>query len=91
MKSYNLIFVDCEGHGPAPTFNDDALFEFGAVKYTPQSKVSASGRVRKLSNGTPPLTASPWLPARFQLAARLLFFSRANSWLNGHFFWQGEV
>jgi len=29
----NLIFVDCEGHGPAPTLNDGALFEFGAVAY----------------------------------------------------------
>jgi len=29
----NLIFVDCEGHGPAPTLNDSALFEFGAVAY----------------------------------------------------------
>lgn len=28
-----LIFVDCEGHGPAPGFNDESLFEFGAVEY----------------------------------------------------------
>ena len=28
-----LIFVDCEGHGPAPTLNDEKLFEFGAVEY----------------------------------------------------------
>lgn len=28
-----LIFVDCEGHGPAPGLNDDTLFEFGAVEY----------------------------------------------------------
>lgn len=27
----NLVFVDCEGHGVAPTFNDDDGFEFGAV------------------------------------------------------------
>jgi len=27
---YNLIFVDCEGHGPAPTLNNEGLFEFGA-------------------------------------------------------------
>ncbi len=29
----NLIFVDCEGNGPAPTLNDDSLFEFAAVDY----------------------------------------------------------
>jgi len=29
----NLIFVDCEGHGPAPKLNDENLFEFGAVVY----------------------------------------------------------
>ncbi len=28
-----LIFVDCEGHGPAPTLNSDVKFEFGAVEY----------------------------------------------------------
>lgn len=28
-----LIFVDCEGHGPAPGLNDDEHFEFGAVDY----------------------------------------------------------
>jgi hypothetical protein len=33
MKGRNLIFVDCEGHGPAPTLNDEDLFEFGAVDY----------------------------------------------------------
>jgi hypothetical protein len=29
----NLIFVDCEGHGPAPTLNNVDEFEFGAVHY----------------------------------------------------------
>lgn len=28
-----LIFVDCEGKGPAPGLNNDAKFEFGAVEY----------------------------------------------------------
>jgi len=28
-----LIFVDCEGHGPAPGLNDETLFEFGAVEF----------------------------------------------------------
>lgn len=31
MDECNLIFVDCEGYGPAPTLNDDSKFEFGAV------------------------------------------------------------
>lgn len=29
----NLVFVDCEGHGPAPNLNDAQGFEFGAVAY----------------------------------------------------------
>ena len=29
----NLIFVDVEGHGRAPTLNDPDKFEFGAVAY----------------------------------------------------------
>ena len=29
----SLIFVDCEGHGPAPTMNDAEKFEFGAVEF----------------------------------------------------------
>lgn len=37
----NLIFVDCEGHGSAPTLNDAELFEFGAVEY--KSKVTFHG------------------------------------------------
>lgn len=28
-----LIFVDCEGHGPAAGLNDHEKFEFGAVEY----------------------------------------------------------
>ena len=27
-----LIFVDCEGHGPAPGLNNESKFEFGAVE-----------------------------------------------------------
>lgn len=30
MDNYNLIFVDCEDHCPAPTLNDDNKFEFEA-------------------------------------------------------------
>jgi len=32
-KKYSLIFIDCEGHGPAPSFNNEEKFEFGAVDY----------------------------------------------------------
>ena len=42
MDNYNLIFVDCEGYGPAPTLNDDNKFEFGAVDY--KSKQSFYGQ-----------------------------------------------
>lgn len=28
-----LVFVDCEGHGPAPCLNDPTAFEFGAVNF----------------------------------------------------------
>jgi len=41
-KYKNLIFVDCEGHGPAPTLNDVNLFEFGAVAYP--SRVTFHGK-----------------------------------------------
>ncbi len=34
MTENTLIFVDCEGHGVAPTLNDAELFEFGAVNFT---------------------------------------------------------
>jgi hypothetical protein len=33
MRYDLLVFVDCEGHGPAPGLNDAAAFEFGAVQY----------------------------------------------------------
>lgn len=38
----NLIFVDCEGHGVAPTLNDDKGFEFGAVEF--ESKAVFHGK-----------------------------------------------
>ncbi len=37
-----LIFVDCEGHGPAPGLNDDKRFEFGAVE--PKTRQTFHGR-----------------------------------------------
>ena len=36
-----LIFVDVEGHGPAPGLNDSEGFEFGAVEF--KSKVTFHG------------------------------------------------
>jgi len=41
----NLIFVDCERHGPAPALNDSATFEFGAVFYP--SRQTYAPRARK--------------------------------------------
>ena len=43
MKDRNLIFVDCEGHGPAPTLNDEGLFEFGAVDYDTRKSFHGRG------------------------------------------------
>ena len=39
----NFIFVDCEGHGPAPTLNDADLFEFGAVEYKRRASFHGKG------------------------------------------------
>lgn len=38
----SLIFVDVEGHGPAPMLNNAELFEFGAVEF--KSKLTFHGR-----------------------------------------------
>ena len=43
----NLIFVDCEGHGPAPTLNDDRLFEFGAVIYPSRQSFHGKGGTKE--------------------------------------------
>ena len=43
----NLIFVDCEGHGPAPTLNDDKLFEFGAVIYPSRTTFHGVGATKE--------------------------------------------
>ena len=43
----NLIFVDCEGHGPAPTLNDDLLFEFGTVDYTTRQSFHGQGGTKE--------------------------------------------
>lgn len=38
-----LIFVDCEGHGPAPGLNDDLGFEFGAVEFRTRQTFHGKG------------------------------------------------
>src|SRR3989338_8515595 len=43
----NLIFVDCEGHGPAPTLNDPAAFEFGAVAYPSRQTFHGVGATKE--------------------------------------------
>ena len=42
-----LIFVDCEGHGPAPTLNDSTLFEFGAVSYPKRQSFHGVGGTKE--------------------------------------------
>lgn len=41
-----LIFVDCEGHGPAPTLNSNSAFEFGAVHYKSGDTFHGKGGTR---------------------------------------------
>ncbi len=43
----NLIFVDCEGHGPAPTLNDAVAFEFGAVAYPLKQTFHGTGATKE--------------------------------------------
>ena len=43
----NLIFVDCEGHGPAPTLNDAAAFEFGAAAYPSKQTFHGTGATKE--------------------------------------------
>jgi len=38
-----LIFVDCEGHGPAAGLNDYQKFEFGAVEYKTRQTFHGKG------------------------------------------------
>ena len=42
-----LIFVDCEGHGVAPTLNDPNGFEFGAVEYVSQQSFHGVGATKE--------------------------------------------
>jgi hypothetical protein len=46
-KAYHLILVDCEGHGPAPTFNDSSSFEFGAVEFLSRATFHGVGGTKE--------------------------------------------
>ncbi len=45
--SGTLIFVDCEGKGPAPGLNNDEMFEFGAVNFTTRETFHGKGGTKK--------------------------------------------
>ena len=67
LKTINLIFVDCEGHGPAPTLNDDSLFEFGAVDYKSKQSFHGQGGTKETFE-----KFNDWLN---QFPGRLIFVS----------------
>ena len=67
MNESNLIFVDCEGHGPAPTFNDETLFEFGAVDYKSKQSFHGQGGTKETFE-----KFNDWLN---QFPGRLIFVS----------------
>lgn len=67
MDEYNLIFVDCEGHGPAPTLNDESKFEFGAVDFKSKQSFHGYGATKETFG-----TFNQWLN---QFKGRLLFIS----------------
>jgi hypothetical protein len=67
MNESNLIFVDCEGHGPAPTLNDETLFEFGAVDYKSKQAFHGQGATKETFE-----KFNDWLN---QLPGRLIFVS----------------
>ena len=47
MSNTNYIFVDCEGHGNAPTLNNPIRFEFGAVELKSQQKFHGEGATKE--------------------------------------------
>src|SRR3989338_4529440 len=67
MNESNLIFVDCEGHGPAPTLNDETLFEFGAIDYKSKQSFHGQGATKETFK-----KFSDWLN---QFPGRLIFVS----------------
>lgn len=42
-----LIFVDCEGKGPAPMLNDSEKFEFGAVEFKSRATFHGVGGTKE--------------------------------------------
>ena len=67
MDNYNLIFVDCEGHGPAPTLNNDTEFEFGAMDYKSKLFFHGQGATKETFN-----KFHKWLE---QFEGRIVFIS----------------
>lgn len=78
----NLIFVDCEGHGPAPTFNDETLFEFGSVDYKTKLSFHGHGATKETFENF-----SQWLN---QFPGKLIFVSDnpAYDWQFINFYFQ---
>ncbi len=64
---YNLIFVDCEGHGPAPMLNDADKFEFGAVDFKSKQSFHGYGAIKETFSNF-----NIWLK---QFKGRLIFVS----------------
>ncbi len=44
---YSLIFVDCEGHGVAPSMNDEEKFEFGVVDFETKKTFHGIGATKE--------------------------------------------
>lgn len=70
IANKNLIFVDCEGHGPAPTLNDSALFEFGAVAYPSRQTFHGIGATKETFENF-----DKWILSMIEKGFRPLFVS----------------
>lgn len=67
MDEHHLIFVDCEGYGPAPTLNDESKFEFGAVDFKSKQSFHGYGATKETFT-----KFNQWLN---QFKGRLIFIS----------------
>lgn len=78
-----LIFVDCEGHGPAAAINNHGKFEFGAVEYKTRKTFYGIGGTRETFE-----EFREWLS---QFKGRLIFVSDnpAYDWqFINFYFWE---
>ena len=66
----NLIFVDCEGHGPAPALNDPVGFEFGAVAYPSKQTFHGKGATKETFEAF-----DKWISSVIEKGFRPLFVS----------------